>query len=789
MTLKDAVQEMEAQLPSPWPKCKSVPDEIMARMCDNLWAEGINPRTTEMAGYLRRVNVTAIGPGLTTWRRTKGLPEVGMRSTCALPQNLEELSAIVAPGIAQAPQTCFDPLNDGRWAAPGQKVIAYLGRIENQSLRNTMALFAVLKASCHGYQVYTRISNFVCTLRAVMIEQNVDDLTGIDPNDLLFRIYRGEAGLSLSECRRGNIISLWNDVRNAFEAYGEKLSPADRAVMSRFFIRPVTDRRALARLKPWAAYDRQRQARTKANTDVVHGHFHEIRYTASARLNQAHRLYAAVEEAIRRIDSERLPLPYDFAYEETTLGSGGESIRQRVHVRVLDELCIFDDAAELGYVVSGRHASRQSILTKQADGRRDYVTEYLRTESLEPGKEAVPLWFIDLYDHHVFSHTFHPEAVAARADLNRRYGYSTTGIWTSKSRMLSTPPSFHGRIVFLRRKTGRHFFPHDGIYTAAIFGNLLVRIQTFTGARLGEVQQIAQNGDCIKELVNVGPKATPRWLLRLVPKGETTRADYFIDEETKNCLVEAVGYLRERNGSKKLPVIPSQYGKTPPDRYIFQWEGKALCQDILNVLLRFLLHGLVFKRADGRSVHLTSHMLRHAFATEAADQRVPVDVIARILHQRDTTVTKYHSRPTADQVIEAAEMMFVERIDVGAEAVRDPEEIGRLLRDAQGKIGALTEVVGGTCVIGSLCPAKFACVGCTGNAPDPARRHEVEKKLAWAAQQLEWAEREDLLAEARQMKALIRDCNLMLEEMKLIEAAKANTHQLVRISHWGLNRA
>ncbi|MBV8820110.1 MAG: site-specific integrase [Acidobacteriaceae bacterium] len=119
--------------------------------------------------------------------------------------------------------------------------------------------------------------------------------------------------------------------------------------------------------------------------------------------------------------------------------------------------------------------------------------------------------------------------------------------------------------------------------------------------------------------------------------------------------------MRERNGSKKLPVVPSQYGKTPPDRYIFQWEGKALCQDILNVLLRFLLRGLVFKRTDGKPVHLTSHMLRHAFATEEADQRVPFDVIARILPQRDTTVTKYYSRRTAAQVIEAAEMMFIER--------------------------------------------------------------------------------------------------------------------------------
>ena len=163
----------------------------MARMCDELWTEGINPRTADIAGHLQRVNVTAIGPGLTAWRRTKGLPEIGMRSARALPQNLQELTGIIAPEIARAPHTCFDPVNDGRWAAPPRKIIAYVGRIENQSLRNTMALFAVLKVNCKDYQTYTRMSSFVCTMRAIMTEQSIVDITTINPNELLFRVYRG----------------------------------------------------------------------------------------------------------------------------------------------------------------------------------------------------------------------------------------------------------------------------------------------------------------------------------------------------------------------------------------------------------------------------------------------------------------------------------------------------------------------------------------------------------------------------------------------------------------------
>jgi hypothetical protein len=103
----------------------------------------------------------------------------------------------------------------------------------------------------------------------------------------------------------------------------------------------------------------------------------------------------------------------------------------------------------------------------------------------------------------------------------------------------------------------------------------------------------------------------------------------------------------------------------------------------------------------------------------------------RILRERDTSVTKYYSQPTANQVITAAEMLFVDRIDLAAEIRRSPDESAKLLREAEGKVGALTEVIGGTCTVGNMCPAKFACIGCSGNAPDPAKRDQVLQKRTW----------------------------------------------------------
>jgi hypothetical protein len=171
-----------------------------------------------------------------------------------------------------------------------------------------------------------------------------------------------------------------------------------------------------------------------------------------------------------------------------------------------------------------------------------------------------------------------------------------------------------------------------------------------------------------------------------------------------------------------------------------------------------------------------------------AELKVSVDIIASLLHQRDKTVTKYYSRPTPTQVIRAAEMIFVDRIDVGAEAVRSPDEICGMLKDAEGKLGALTEVFGGTCVVGNLCPVKFVCVGCAGNAPDSAKRYQIQQKLVWATQQVDYAVREHLPAEEVKLGQLIADCKLVLEEMDLIEAARADRSQSITVQHGDTGR-
>jgi hypothetical protein len=590
----------------------------------------------------------------------------------------------------------------------------------------------------------------------------------------------------LTDHQRRTLIGQWSAVRNVYEEYAEQLTAEQLEKMSRFFIKPLTDRRKLARHTPWAGVHREQQERVKNKSDAVQQQFYRVRYVAGVRCNQVRRLYLAVTEAIAFVEKNHRSYPHEFNYEESVQTPGGRSVRQRVELTLWDAVSVREHAIGLGYSEAPETTRQRRWRDgRYSEARVPHYVEYNATVSLERKHAAEPFWFLELFRHRVFRRVearSDSDLADKRDEFDRKWGYQSCVSWSDDG-MLSLGSADYRPLDYVHAQEGHEFLPYEGIYAAALFGGLMVRMGTITGARGGEIQQIAQSPDCFKQLDNVGPKAATRWVLRMVPKGRKDRTDYYIDEDTKNHLAELIRFQCERLGTTLLPVVNSEYGKTPPDRYVLQWNGHGIDLQVLNTLIRFLLHGVVFQAIDGTIVQLTSHLLRHAFANEMAELKVSVDIIASLLHQRDKTVTKYYSRPTPTQVIRAAEMIFVDRIDVGAEALRSPNEIGRMLKEAEGKLGALTEVFGGTCVVANMCPAKFACVGCAGNAPDPAKRYQIQQKLAWATEQVGYAAREHLPGEEAKLGQLIADCKLVMEEMDLIEVARADRSQDVAVHH------
>ncbi len=778
MTIEEAVCCITSATAGGTNKSKPIANELIASLCEALWDAARHPQIQLIREHLSLFHERAITPGFHAWRKARGLHLHYPRWANPLVGGPQALSAMVSADIAVAPLTFFDPANDGRWPVPHPKVVAYLASIPNQSLRDVMALYALIKSGLGEHPLYCRLSSYAVPLRKLMEENGLSSVHEIDPDDLLLRVCERTAGATLTSNQHAAIVLGWNTLANAFLEYGERLPEPQLQAISRFFLRPVRKRYRMHRSRPSIVVRDTARLNVKAKTDIVHGQFHKLRFMAKIRCNQSARLYEAVRSASEGVMAGSLPLPYRFSYEEIVATDTGRPVHQRVLLTLWDATSLWDHAVEKGYPAGAELRARQA--GRFTPARRRFFAEYRGTEAIGSSVTA-PFWFMDLYRNEVFTHKRTEEIAARRSEFFKQHGYTSRDVWEQTPGLLK-PLRRHvsNDARFLEREHGYRFLHHEGIYATSLFAHMVVRIQTITGARIGEVQQVAQNAECIKQLVNVGSKAGTRWVLRMVPKGRKERAEYFIDEDTKNVLAEVVGFQRRINKTKKLPVVAHQSTRYPGDRYLLQWNGLGLDQGTLNTALRFLLHGAILD-TDGNCVHLTTHLLRHGFATEMASMKVPVDVIAKILHQRHLEVTRYYSQPTRQQVMDAAELLFVERIDVAAEAVRSPEEIGRMLREAEGQIGALTEVIGGTCVVSNLCPAKFACIGCSGNAPDPERRYQIETKRSWALEQITWARREQLPAEERQMKRVVQDCELLLEEMSLIERAREDQGQKILI--------
>ena len=82
-----------------------------------------------------------------------------------------------------------------------------------------------------------------------------------------------------------------------------------------------------------------------------------------------------------------------------------------------------------------------------------------------------------------------------------------------------------------------------------------------------------------------------------------------------------------------------------------------------------------------------------------------------------------------------------------------------------------------------MCPAKFACIGCAGNAPDPAKRAQVEEfKRIWE-DMVRLASKQGLGAEEHKARGVVGGCEDTLAEMALIEAAERDGMQVAEVRY------
>ena len=716
----------------------------------------------------------------------------------------QRLRGKIAAEVFVAPRTAADPSNQGQWPEVPHRVVFYLEHhVLGKPWRDALALLApvLLARRFELVSVFNKLSTLHSGFGRLFKALGLVRMEDWNPTKHVPMYLKAEI---LPEETPGARRRFWMDYNSASKTMAIWLTgfPEKRRRIYERFTLPVVPMFFVQGLsRDREITERQRQKR-KAETGAVVPKFVAIRSEAHLRFHRVARLRKAYREALQSLGPEPR-FPVTFCYEEGGDAERGIPAQERLWFTIWDR-CTFVQAHTEAYYWRTVSSARAGTGNFATDLHHPPFLEFVRAERLVGDAPPAGFWFTDLFKLGVVAQRPYYgslENVRKKLAWLASWGYVRRPFRSDVAGLLTWPEA---EVTFMTRAQSRCqgvLLPVEPIYASALFGLMAIELFTTTGARINEVMQIRLTEDCIVRLKMPAPPESKdqsvrlRYVLRLVPKGEKTNTppDYFISEQTKRLLVKVAEMLGEHyhlEPGQALPSVPfhahngraHRFGSEP---YLFQYSGAHMSGETIAGCMRFLLHGMTFKTREGKRVILKSHLLRHAFATHTVQvEKIPVDIVGAWLHQKDLTTTEYYSKPTENMVAEAADVYLARiatEIDVDKAVLRSPPELQQLYDEARGKAGTLADVVGGQCVSHGYCAAKFACVGCAGKVPDPAKRGQVEKHKQWASQQVDCATKEGLLPEAERMKQLMRDCDNELEEMALIESYQKDEIRDLRI--------
>lgn len=588
----------------------------------------------------------------------------------------------------------------------------------------------------------TNDSRFFWTFATYLSALKLADIDGIDPDTFYAGFHDGQILPEVGTPLRTRWLQTYFRLLRKQDDYFGRLTPGQADSLVPFRLRPVSNASFWRRSPLFVQVRDESRGRRKAAAAAVHDKFYLFRNIAERRLNQLVRLRQAFQDACVRARQAgaAASFPVAFAYTEEAVTPAGATrtvthrfrlwdghALRRVHAPVAPKR--YYEAPEYG---CGIELGADLLFLS-------YEGASAATETVEPAE----FWFADLaraggltYDPAPAFLAAHGYAKGALYPPARPDWAVSTGTWLKR----------------LSADLGLLFLPVDTLLATGLIGQAALQVMTKTGARVGEVMQIRLTPEHLTRAELPGGKEVIAF--RAKPKGRTAEEPFYIDGRCLKALHAWLTFLRERGGG--AVVVPPTFQpreKCEPAPYLFQFRGRHFDQNDLNACLRILLHGIEVSTAQGETVRLSAHLLRHGFATEMR------------------------------QLVGVQERIFLDRIDLTRTHIRAPAAIRRQMEEAQGGVGALVPVVGGTCTVANMCPAKFACVGCAGNAPDPAKRAQVEDFKRLYEDMVRFASKQGLPAEERKARGVVAGCEDMLAEMALIEAAERDGAQVAELRY------
>jgi len=689
------------------------------------------------------------------------------RASMWQPVTLATVLPLIDPALHHMPLTFLDDPHAHRLLSVTS--LRMISGLAPQKLRNTAFFCLTLAEVGHNndWCFFGALAGFLPAL-------GLADIDALDPDTFYPAFHDGQVFPDVSAPSRAHLLQVYFRLLRRQQSYFERLTAEQAHGLAPFRLQAVTSATFWHRSLLYKRVDDERRKRRKAATAAVHDKFYLFRNIAERRVNQLVRLRQAFRDACDR--AQRHPdtsFPVAFAYAEEVVTPAGSARTVTHRFRLWDGHTL----RRLHAPVAPKqyYAAREAVaMTGYDRGAESLFVSYEDTSAGCETAEQAGFWFTDLVRSGGLNYDPDPAFLAA-------HGYSA-------ARAIFPPvrpdwPRSVGR--WLKRVAADLdllFLPVDTLMATGLIGHAGLQIMTKTGARIGEVLQIRLTREHLTRAELPGGKEVIAF--RAIPKGRGAEEPFYIDDRCLKALHAWFAFLREHEGrAAPVPPFHALRTKCEPAPYLFQFRGRHFEPSDVNACMRILLHGVEVSTAQGETVRLSAHLLRHGFATEMRELKVPLDVIALLLKQRDVEVTRYYAQPTPAQLVEVQERIFLDRLDLTRTHLRAPAEIRRQLEDAQGGVGALVPVVGGTCTVANMCPAKFACLGCAGNAPDPAKRAQVEEFKRIYGDMVQLASGQGLRAEERKAREVVAGCEDMLAEMALIEAVERNGEQAAEVRY------
>ncbi len=635
-------------------------------------------------------------------------------------------------------------------------------------------LLAMLIDSDRNLDVKTildRIHTLHPRFKIIFNVYNLQVFTDFDTEKHMYDYLKGIIYPEHSNSQRATFLQRYNTASYYTKKWlASKLSQEQQEYFQQFLLPiPMFDNRDFMFSKQ---KKEQAQNTRKSETDAIVPYLPQIRVEANFRWNQMKRLREAFLTACKQAEQRKdVTLPLEFHYDEP------ERIGERFYFRLWDKS---------SFVLYHKRKFTESIVKSAenhtgtySEAKNQYFVEFLKAERLEDDDIAEGLWFLAILQEGVlglWSQNETEEEIKRKQGLLFSWGYGEEGTNTNPVPFYSMHKGILSQNTFVSLHSDKAegiLFDVEPFYAATTFGLLAIDILTTTGARINELLQLNSEKDCLRAIKINGDL---KFSFYAIPKGRDTLESYPISKQTFQ-LIKRVNLMLKEHYHGEIPNVEYRAVRKhlfpEPKSYFFQYNEKALKVDALSSCLRFLLHGFSFETQEGQPVVVKTHLLRHAFATEAVQrQEIPIDIVAKILHQRDVNVTRYYSEPTPSQVAEKIGELhgvIANYVDLDEAILRSPKELQREWEEHKSKVGVYNNVLGGTCVTDKVCPVKMACLGCVAKIPQPEKKHELFEVVELSRDMEKRFTSMGLTVEVNKAKQIRKLARNELKEIELIE--------------------